>query len=408
MNRANPARVAAARALCAVDDGAFAEDVLAEFAPPTDPDRSLAWFLALGVLRRRGHVDAALRPHLRDPIGGMDAAVRAALRIGAFELLFARTPPHAAVNEAVEVVRAAGLGRAQGLVNAVLRRVQPEAPRGAEALDAPIWLWARWGTRFGRDAADRWLRDAGHPPPLFVALRQGFDAATWREAGLDVVDTDVAQVVELRGAGRVEALPGFADGRFWVQDLAAARVTDLVDVAPGGTVLDACAAPGGKTFRLADRGVDVLAVDRSDARLRRVTDGARRLGLDVAVRQHDWDRGPMPGRDPFDAVLVDAPCTALGTIRRNPEVKWRRQLVDVMKQPETQLRVTEAAAVHVRPGGALVYAVCSPEPEEGDGVVRAFVERHPEFSVETTLSTAPPERGEDGFFGARLRRSTAT
>jgi 16S rRNA (cytosine967-C5)-methyltransferase len=178
-------------------------------------------------------------------------------------------------------------------------------------------------------------------------------------------------------------------------------VADLVDDVEGKRVLDACAAPGGKSFRLATRGAQVTSADRA-RRLELVRDGAKRLGLTVTTRAHDWSAGPL-GDAEYDAVLVDAPCTGLGTVRRHPEIRWRRTEPDLYAAAEGQLAVLEAASQHVRPGGTLVYAVCSPEPEEGEQVVEAFLSKHRRFSLDRRLSTAPPKHGEDAHFAARMK-----
>ena len=404
----NPARLAAARASMAVEEGHHLEEVLAHEAPSQDPDRSLAWFLAYGIQRCRGRVDAALRANLRQPLEALEPPVRAALRLGSFELQFARTGQHAAVHQAVEVVKALRLARASGLVNAVLRRVRSGQASGADAVDAPPWMYARWGARYGREAADAWLMQATEPPPLFVVANGDADAfhSAVSAMGHAIEPTEVAKVFrldELRG--RIEDLPGFADGAFWVQDLASVRVADLARVQVGQTVLDACAAPGGKSFRMAEQGATVFAADRSRARLGLMRESVQRLSLDIRVKTHDWSTGAIENAPTFDTVLVDAPCSAVGTLRRHPEIKWRRQLMDVLGMPVVQREILQNAATHVREGGALVYAVCSPEPEEGPGVIDTFVQTHPEFSVEETFVTAPPQSGEDAFFGARLVRA---
>lgn len=407
---ANPGRVAAATALVAVDRGAHVEEALPPLLPDAPHDRALAWHLALGVLRRRASVDAALRPHLRQPLDDLDAEVRAALRVGAYELLHARTPRHAAVDQAVEVARALWAGRASGLVNAVLRRAElPADLSRADALDHPAWLVARWDARYGEDATTAWCEANQEPPPLCLATAgdvddlldalkaSGVEAAP-ATAGGAVVDG----VVRLEGpVGRVELLPGFEQGNWWVQDAASAWMADLV---PGDarSVLDACAAPGGKTFRLAAAGREVIAVDVSDNRLRRLDDGLRRLGLRARVVGHDWTAGPHRELGTFDAVLLDAPCTALGTVRRHPEIRWRRGPFDPSNAARTQAAMIRSAAAHVRPGGALVYVVCSPEPEEGPEVVDAFLAEHPGWTLDVVRTTAPPQAGEDAFWGARL------
>lgn len=409
-SRANPGRIGAARALLATEEGEALDEVVAQLLPEEGPDRALGWHLALGTVRRQGSVDAALRPLLRQPLDALDAPVRAALRLGAFERLHGRAPAHAVVDQAVEVARALGAGRASGLVNAVLRRVAPpREPSRAVQLDHPAWLVARWDARYGAEATTAWCTANLEPPPLFLVARASAEALAARLADAGVSSEPahlggepVPGVLRVEAAGRVEVLPGFADGAFWVQDAASAWLTDLVPV-EARTVLDACAAPGGKSFRLAARGARVTSVDRSARRLERLRDSLRRLGLEATVRVHDWAEGPLAGLGRFDAVLVDAPCTALGTVRRNPEVKWRRGPFDPVAMAPTQRAVLEGAAAHVAPGGALVYVVCSPEPEEGPDLVAGFLADHPGWVQEATRHTAPPEGGEDAFWGARLR-----
>ncbi len=403
---ASPARVAAARALLAAEEGAHLEDALAAALPPRGEgevaDRELAWFLAYGVERRRAHVDAALRAHLTRPIGNLDPAVRTVLRVGAFETLFARTRPHAVVHQAVEVARVLGAGRAHGLVNAVLRRVAPVDLTRAERLDHPSWLVARWDARYGPEATERWCLANGEVPPLFLVGAPGAPAPA---------DAEPATLAgrPLRHVWRVSAQdPGRrADfGRYWVQDAAAVAVVDLVQAREGERVLDACAAPGGKTLRLVSEGARVTATDRDRDRLLRVEDGLRRLGWAdrATTRVVDWTgRTPEPGG--FDAVLVDAPCTGLGTVRRHPEIRWRRAEVDLAPAQALQSRILASAAAQVRPGGRVVYAVCSPEPEEGEQVVAAFLAANPAFRLDATLSTAPPADGEDAHWAARLVRA---
>lgn len=409
--RANPGRVGAARALLAVDEGEALDEASARLLPEEPADRALGWHLAFGVVRRRASVDAALRPWLRQPLDALDPPVRASLRVAAYELLYGRAKAYAAVDQGVETARALGAGRASGLVNAVLRRVVPlTSPSRAVLLDHPAWLVARWDARYGPEATEAWCTSNLEPPPLFVVGRG--DAAglagQLAEAGALATPAEVKGVVvpgvlRLEGGGRVEELPGYATGAFWVQDVASAWMTDLVP-AEAQRVLDACAAPGGKTFRLAARGAQVVATDRSPLRLERLTASLARLDLTADVRVHDWERGPVDGLGTFDAVLVDAPCTALGTLRRNPEIKWRRGPFDPVAMAPVQQAVVQAAAHHVRPGGALVYVVCSPESEEGPDVVAAFLADHAGWTREVERTTAPALGGEDAFWGVRLRR----
>ncbi len=387
------------------------EDVLAEQAAALTPeDRRHAWFLALGVLRHRSHVDAALRPGLDRPLGGLDPELRAVLRLGAFELGYGRVGAHAVVHQAVEVARAIGAGRGSGLVNAVLRRVRaPERLSRSERVDHPAWLVARWDDRYGPVATDRWCEANNEPPPLVIIGRDDTIGVDLAAAGLTVEPVTagcraVARAWRVDGhRGSIEEIPGFAEGRWWVQDPSSAAVADLVRST--GTVLDACAAPGGKSWRLASRGARVTAIDLDPKRIQRLRDQLPRLRFDVETRVHDWEQGPIPDFPTFDAVLVDAPCTGLGTVGRHPEIRWRRTEQDLGPAAALQRRVLTAASAHVRSGGELVYSVCSAEPEEGIDVVNAFLAEHPEFALDETFASAPPEHGEDGFFGARMVRT---
>lgn len=374
----------------------------------------MAWFLVLGALQRRGQIDAALRDRLSRPIESLDPPVRVALRLGTFEKLFGRAAPHAVVHQGVELVRAIGAPRAAGLVNAVLRRVAPATSLAEhDALDHPAWLVARWSERYGADAARAWCEMNGTPAPLAVALhpRAADLPERWQREGLRVEPARAAGAIVPLAAlifdppGAVPDLDGFERGDFWVQDPAAVAVADLVCAREGDRVLDACASPGGKSARLAAAGARVTSVDRSD-RLGLLDELSERLGLHVERVEHDWMSGPCAALDaPFDAVLVDAPCTGLGTVRRHPEIRWRRQLPDLLAAAERQARILAAAATHVAPGGRLIYAVCSPEPEEGTGIVADFLRAHPDFVHHHALHTAPPQHHEDGHYAAVLTRS---
>jgi len=378
--------------LVEVERGAHAEDVLATHAPG-GIDRGLAWNLTLGVLRRRGTIDAMLAPHLRRGLRGLDPPVRAALRMGAYELAFCRTARHAAVHQAVEACRRAGARRATGLVNAVLRRVAKSPVPDDPLLDVPPWLAARWGGH-----AD-WLLRLREPAPI---------CGVWRDEPVPELPTRPAPLglpstFALDAAGDIRQLPGFAEGRWWVMDPAAVKVADLCaeEIPPGGRVLDACAAPGGKALRLACHGAQVVAVDLSEERLARITENTARTGLPLRQLAHDWLTGPNDELGTFDAVLVDAPCTGLGTIRRHPEIKWRRMPSDPAAMAIRQRAITAAAATHVAPEGALVYAVCSVAPEEGAAVVADL----PGFEVTGKWASAPPAGDEDGFQAFVLRRT---
>lgn len=389
----NPGRLAAARVLLGVEEGAHAEDLLDQMAPPRGPDRGLAWHTVLGVLRRQGSLDASLEEHLKGKsVARLEPAVRTALRVGAHDLLLSRTPRHAAVSQAVELARKLGVGRASGLVNAVLRRTQslPEDP----FVDLPSWLAERWS---GHEA---WVRSLQQAPAL---------CGVWRDKPVEELDaavlSDPVGTFMLRaGQGTLTTLPGFAEGRWWVMDPAAVRTADLLaEALPSGVdVLDACAAPGGKSMRLASRGLSVTAVDLEPHRLDRLSENFARTGLSLARRESwDWTTGPNPSLGTFAGVLVDAPCTGLGTVRRHPEIKWRRQISDPAAMALRQRQILRSCAEHVQPGGFLAYAVCSPLEEEG----RAVAESLTDWRILEALEGPSPSGDEDAFQGYLLTRA---
>jgi 16S rRNA (cytosine967-C5)-methyltransferase len=381
-----------------------------EHLPVADArDRAAAHRLAASVLRHAGTLDAVLEPHLkREPPG----AVRLILLIGAAGLLLLDTPAHAAVGTAVALARAQKLAPFAGLVNAVLRRV---AEGGAAALsgldgprlDTPAWLWASWGgearaiaiAHQGEAALDLTLATGAEPPASGVLLPTGS--------------------VRMPGGARAAAIEGYAEGRFWVQDAAAALPALLLAPRPGERVADLCAAPGGKTAQLAAAGALVTAVDRDDKRLPRLRENLARLRLEAEIVHADataW--APV---SPFDAILLDAPCSATGTIRRHPDIPHLRRPQDVAALCAGQDRLIAAAASMLRPGGRLVYAVCSLQQEEGSQRVATALahglsllpfEAHelamlPEArTAEGTLRTTPAlwadAGGMDGFFAARF------
>lgn len=393
--RANPGRVAAVRALIAIEGGTNADEALAQAAPADPADRALAWNLAMGVLRHRPALDEGIRVAARRAVWTLDPPVLAVLRAGAYELAFARTPPHAAVDQAVEAARAVGAGHASGLVNAVLRKVQVPL-EGDVALGFPAWLVDRWRAQLGADA-DAFLRACADPADIHLVARDdpAGVAAAFQKAGIVLVPVGEGIFRLPPRSGRVDDLPGYAEGRWWIMDPAAVAVADLVPPVPA--VLDACAAPGGKSLRLAARGMRVVATDLDAERLARVEQNARRVGLTLTTAVHDWSAGARP--ESFPAVLVDAPCTALGLVRRNPELRWRRTLADIAAAAKKQKVILSNAARCVAPGGALVYAVCSPEPEEGPEVAAALG-----WPIEAVFTNAGNPTGGDVFWGCRMRR----
>jgi len=378
-------------------------------------DRAAGHRLAAGVLRRAGSLDAVLEPFLAK---APPAPVRTVLRIGAAGLLLAGTPPHAAVATAVALAKAHGLAPFSGLVNAVLRRVADAGPAALEGLDGPRldtpgWLWSAWG-REARAIAEAHQTEA----PLDLSLIPGTSApqggvrlptGSWRyPAGT-----------------RVTELPGFAEGGFWVQDVAATLPARLLGAASGMHVADLCAAPGGKTAQLAAAGAVVTAVEREPARLARLRENLGRLRL--SARLITADAATWRPDEVFEAVLLDAPCSATGTIRRHPDVPYLKRPRDLPGLAAQQDALLEAACGLLRPGGRLVYAVCSLQPEEGFPRIAAALQRlplriepvapdevpglaeaiTPEGCLRTTPALWPERGGMDGFFVARLRKTGA-
>ena len=387
MSRLNPGRLAALKALIAVDRGAHAEDELVRFAPPGGPDRGLAWHLCLGTLRVQGALDAHLQQFVQKPLRKVDVPVLCALRMGLYECTKSRTPSRAAVDQAVEGVRAVGLGRATGFVNAVMRKAIGKSVEFAPGKNLPPWLAARWS------AHGDWLYRIQEPARINVAGTRPDET----HASVAMIDGEPVPDMWQLGdrIGNVTSIPGFDEGEFWVMDPAAAHVVDilLARLDPTSSVLDACAAPGGKSFRIARCGHQVTAVDKDPRRIDRLRENCERLGLRLNIRQHDW-MGPFDREIGIhDAVVVDAPCTALGTVRRHPEILWRRQMGDIYAMSIVQRRILQQASQHVKPGGYLLYAVCSTEPEEGIQVVESLNE----WKILQQWSSVPPRGDEDAF-----------
>ena len=392
-----------------------------------DRDRALMRRLTATVLRRLGTLRHAISGFLDKGFPGDAPRVETIMLVGAAQLLWLDVPDHAAVDLSVRLAQADRRGaRYAGLVNAVLRRVAQnrDAILAEPATrDTPEWLMARWRAAYGDDTARLIAEANGHEPALDISVKS--DAAHWAERLRGrVLPTGTVRTV---AHGAVSMLPGFTEGAWWVQDAAASSPAQLLGEVNHLNVADLCAAPGGKTAQLCAAGAQVTAVDRSPARIARLKENLERLALTAETHVADvleWQAGP------FDAVLVDAPCSATGTIRRHPDVPWLKSEVDLTQLTSLQQRLLDRAATLVKPGGRIVYCVCSLEPEEGEAQVAALLARNPnvtrvplqpadvfghaEFlnaagdlrTLPQMLPDADPHLGGmDGFFGARLMRT---
>ncbi|CAN3991426.1 RsmB/NOP family class I SAM-dependent RNA methyltransferase [Methylocystis bryophila] len=430
-----PARLAAAHVICDVVQGGHRLDEC--FTPFAVPNRlagldardvALARSIATVALRRLGVIRRALSLLLEKGLPRQATRLEWALIAAAAQILFLDAADHAAVDLAVRAVRlepkTAGFA---GLVNGVLRnlaRRRDEFLALAESgeFDAPPWLAQRWRRTYGEAETKRIVQMQMREPPLDLTTKS--QPAFWAERlGGVVLPTGS---VRLSTRQPIVELEGFADGEWWVQDAAAALPARLLDVKPDERVLDMCAAPGGKTAQLASTGARVTALDRSAERLKLLAANLDRLKLHADIAVAD---ATGYSAQPFDAILIDAPCTATGTIRRHPDVAWTKKPSDIETLAVLQAKMFDRAAAVTRPGGRIVYCVCSLEPEEGETQVAAFLRRNPDFRREpvdlaalgapsefanrdgdlrTTPQMLPNEdsrlAGVDGFFAARLFR----
>ncbi len=397
----------------------FQLETLKDFAPR---DAGFARALVSQTLRHLGALDAVLRKFLKKPLPQhKSGAASEILLLGACELLILKVAPHAAVDAANQL--AAQDPKAvhfKPLVNAVLRKVAGEGAAILSGMDrerlcVPDWLWTRWAAQYGKDTARAIAAAHLAEAPLDIVLKT--DAAAYPDS-----EALFGPVRRLHSEGRVETLSGFAQGAWWVQDAAAALPALLLGDVAGRTVIDLCAAPGGKTLQLAARGANVIAVEIDAARAARIAENLARTGLSAQIVTGDARDQDL--RAPF--VLVDAPCTATGTIRRHPDLPWIKGAADITVSAAAAYDILESGAAMVEPGGLLVFAVCSLEREEGEEQVALFLEHNPDFNrapltvddvfghaewitPDGDLRTLPchlsDKGGMDGFFAARLRKN---
>jgi 16S rRNA (cytosine967-C5)-methyltransferase len=416
------------RALDGMLEGAGAQS--SGLAALPERDRALTRALAATVLRRLGTLRHLVSLFLERGPPAQAPLVETALLLGAAQILFLQIPDHAAVDLSVRLVRTNREAmHFAGLVNAVLRRMAREGAERLAALDpvvldTPGWLLARWIKTYGEPTARAIAAASSHEPALDVTVKS--DPETWA-ARLNgrLLPTGTVRTI---AHGTVTALPGFAEGAWWVQDAAAALPTRLFGDLAGRRIADLCAAPGGKTAQLAAAGALVTAVDRADARLNRVRENLARLSLNaelVCADVADWT-----SEQTFDAVLLDAPCSSTGTIRRHPDVPWLKHATDVASLSRVQGQLLERALALTKSGGTLIYCTCSLEPEENEDVVASLLARdgggvrripvaesevfgRAEFvSRDGDLRTLPCQlpdpdsrlAGLDGFYAARLEK----
>ncbi len=411
----------------------------------SERDRALLTELTYGTLRWRGNLDARLSQQLSRPLTDTDIFIRNLLRVTVYQLLFLdKIPDYAAVNEAVDLAKSHSGSRTAGFVNGVLRNLlrRKDNTKGeatledssaalAAKLSHPEWLVQRWVEEFGPSEACALMRANNQRAPLVLRvnrLKCSRDQLCARLAELGVVARASqwsSEGIVLESAGNVTSLPGFAEGLFQIQGESSQLIAYLLAPEPQERILDACAAPGGKTCHIAELMNDsgmVVALDASVRGVAKIRENAGRLYLQsIEAAQADVTNGLSDRLClPYDRVLVDAPCSGLGTLRAHPEIKWRRQESDIERLSRLQMKILHCVVRYLKPGGTLVYSTCTLTREENDAIVESFLARHREFELEDAARYLPeaarqmvrgdyfqalPQRDDtDGFFAARLRK----
>ena len=397
------ARRHAAAMLATIERGKTLDEARDRLGDLSTADRAFASAMVMTALRRRGHIEAALAPHLKKPVPARPHLARALLHIGAAQIMFMDVPPHAAINETV-----AATGRREqpfrGLINAVLRRINEAGQNVDTVPDLPTWLLEGWREAYGAKqtaAIENVLRQT---PPLDLQFRDAISLEEWRVTNPGIGHVLTPTCLRLEETGDVTLLQGFGAGIWWVQDVSAALAAPLLRADAQSDILDLCAAPGGKTLQLAAGGARVTALDASKNRLQHLTANLARTGLDAEILLADLETWDPPRK--FSRVLLDAPCSATGTIRRHPDLPLHRRRSDIEKSARHQFTLLERAADATAPGGTLVYCVCSLEPEEGEGVARAFLASRDDFSLMPIGADEVPECLSMAVTGAGYVRTT--
>ena len=387
-------------------------------------DRAFAQMLAKTTMRRLGQIEAILAQFLERPLATSASRIMHTLRLGVAQLIWLETPPHAAVHSAVEMTKQLKMEKFGGLVNAVLKKVSLEGRAIADAQDAarmntPDWLWKSWEKAYGADTTRRMAEVHMMEPPLDITVKT--DPAFWADQ-LGGVVLPMGSV-RLRDTRNITQLKGFSEGYWWVQDMAATIPARLLGDVREKRVIDLCAAPGGKTAQLAAGGAKVSAVDMSKERIAMLKTNVHRLKLQADYVTTDASNG-LPAIAP-DAILLDAPCSATGTLRRHPDVAWHRKPEEIARLVVTQAKMLQHAFAMLKSGGRLVYSVCSLQPEEGEQQITAFLASCKEATLEPVgpavlggLTECITARGEvrtlpchlaemdgmDGFYAAVLTK----
>ena len=423
----SPARRAAFEILREVEAGAFSSILLAAEEPKLKPvDRALTHELVLGVLRWQLWLDKLIEHFTKRSVESLDLPVRLALRLGLYQLRFlTRVPASAAVNESVNLVRSAKVSSAAAFVNAVLRRSIREAAYdpASEVIDPvervaietshPVWLVRRWTDAFGSEEAEAFARANNVVAPMAFRILDSDETRildSLSEAGAIVESSGIAEKA-WRVSGVTHLVRDLAvEGKIYLQDEASQLVAQTVNLQPGEYALDLCAAPGGKTTLMARRAGNnalIIASDRSAKRLETVIKISASQNL-TSIKSLLLDAAqPLPFENSvFDRILIDAPCSGTGTLRRNPEIRWRISESDIRELATQQKLFLKHAARVLKPGGQLVYSTCSVEPDENEDVIRAFLESHKDFQLQKTTRTWPHREGTDGFFIASFRLAT--
>ena len=365
-------------------------------------DRAFARLIAATTFRRLGQIDAVLKQFLRRKPAPLAHAV---LRTASAQILFLKTPAHAAVGESVTLLKGNHKTRAfAGMVNAVLRKVVEQGPKILATIpptqNIPGWLRNSWETAYGKPALRRMAVELSKEPPLDIFISKNMADWTQKLEG-DLVD---AHTCRLEKASHIPSLAGFETGEWWVQDVAASQPVNMLGDITGLKVLDLCAAPGGKTLQLASKGAQVTAIDKSERRLDRLRENLDRTGLKADIVVADALEWATTTEQRFDVVLLDAPCSATGTYRRHPDVLYNKVPKTVSSLGHVQRKLLDAATELTASHGRLVYCSCSLQPEEGEGQAESFLSRHPDWKL-ATPTVIPLQKWDDDILKKTYFRS---